>query len=102
MLNKVTPRTVILVKELGSLAEQIDDDLLSGASVYARDEWEALRGRWPSASQIAAGAVDLSDDELEVMIGKVRRFRAILEGFRRHALPAYGVWLPAAEVFQAA
>lgn len=83
---KITPRTESLVQDLGALAELIDDRLLAGATSSARDEWQALRRRWPSAAQLAAGVVDVSDEELEIMIGKVRRFRTILEAFRRRGL----------------
>lgn len=74
------------MQDLGALAELIDDRLLTGATSSAREEWQALRRRWPSAAQLAAGVVDVSDEELEIMIGKVRRFRTILEAFRRHGL----------------
>jgi hypothetical protein len=90
MIPKVTDRTESLVVELAALAERVDDHLLSAASPHAREEWDALRRRWPSTADVAAGAVTVSDDELDVMIGKVRRFRSILEGLRRHGLGALG------------
>jgi hypothetical protein len=99
---KVTPRTESLVQDLGALAALIDDRLLAGATSSARDEWQALRCRWPSAAQLATGTVDVSDDELEIMIGKVRRFRTILEAFRRHGLDARARRLQAESFAQAA
>jgi hypothetical protein len=84
---KITSRTESLVKALDGLAREIDlAELVSGASLGAREEWDALRRQWPSAEQIRAGAVAFSDDELELMVGKVRRFKSILEGFRAAAL----------------
>jgi hypothetical protein len=83
---KITSRTESLVNELGAIAGLIDDRLLAGASSSAREEWEALRRRWPSATHLALGVVDVSDADLEIMIGKVHRFRTILEAFRRHGL----------------
>jgi hypothetical protein len=83
---KITTRTESLVKELDVLAREIDlAELVAGASQGAREEWASLRKLWPSAEQIRAGAVAFSDDELGLMVGKVRRFKSILEAFRAAA-----------------
>ena len=99
---KISPRTETLVKQLGVIAGLIDDRLLAGASSSAREEWESLRRRWPSAAQLAAGVVDVTDHELEVMVGKVHRFRSILEAFRRHGLDTRAKRLQPAFYAQAA
>jgi hypothetical protein len=84
---KITSRTESLVKELDVLAREIDlAELVASASPGAREEWDSLRKQWPSAEQIRAGAVAFSDDELGLMVGKVRRFKSILEGFRAAAI----------------
>jgi hypothetical protein len=80
MTYKITARTEPLVLELGALAGDIESDLLGAASPDARQEWNALRLSWPTADQISAGAIGLSDDELAFMVGKVHRFRSILRG----------------------
>jgi hypothetical protein len=77
--HKTTPRTELLVRELGVLAKEIDAGLLAAASRAARHEWRNIRRRWPSEDQVRMGALPLSDDDLGFMLGKVRRFRAILE-----------------------
>lgn len=84
MRHKTTPRTELLVRELGVLAKEIDAGLLTVASRAARHEWRTLRHRWPSEDQIRMGALPLSDDDLCFMLEKVRRFRAILEERAAH------------------
>jgi hypothetical protein len=79
MMHKATAQTEILVTELGALARQIDAGPISSASDAARDEWLALRAQWPSPNEVRAGAVPLSDDDLALMVAKVRRFKEILQ-----------------------
>jgi len=79
MTQRNTPRTESLVRELRALARQIDGNVLAIASPSARAEWKSLRKRWPSDASVRAGTVDVSDEELEVMAAKVRRFQKILE-----------------------
>ncbi len=52
--------------------------LLDVASPDARAEWEKLESRFPSAVEIRAGFISLSNPELHEMRSKVRRFRDIL------------------------
>ena len=78
--HKTTPRTEGLVVTLVELALEIDNSLLGFASVAARAEWTRLRGEWPTTADVTTGRVCLSDEELEHMIRKVVRFRAILVG----------------------
>jgi hypothetical protein len=68
-----------LVIEAESLARDIDDGLLAYASPDARMEWAALRARWPWASSLhPSSPISSKDEDLAVIVGKVRRFRAIL------------------------
>jgi hypothetical protein len=68
-----------LVIEGESLAKEIDDALIAYASPDARMEWAALRARWPSAvGQHHTPAIAAEEDDLAIIVGKVRRFRAIL------------------------
>jgi hypothetical protein len=64
--------------ELHRAAEEIDDGLLSFASPEARREWMSLRPRW----QAASGAAAIVDDDLVVVVQKVRRFSAILRALK--------------------
>jgi hypothetical protein len=76
--HRTTARTETLVQRLGELAHEIDDSLLQAASLDARWEWNVLCETWPSAADVRAGVVGMSDDELDAMIGKVMRFKSIL------------------------
>jgi hypothetical protein len=90
--HKTTARTESLVQKLGELACEVDDSLLQAASVDARSEWNVLCETWPSAGEVRAGVIGLSDDDLDAMIAKVFRFKAILTGLkRRAAVPAPAV-----------
>ena len=72
-------KTEHLVTEGESLAKEIDEALIVYASPDARMEWAALRARWPLAvSHHRTPAITAEDDDLSVIVGKVRRFRAIL------------------------
>jgi hypothetical protein len=77
--HRTTTRTESLVHKLRELAREIDETLLAAASLDARGEWRTLRASWPSASAVRSGVIDLSDDELDAMIDKVKRFKSILD-----------------------
>jgi len=64
-----------LRQELDRVASEINDGLLSFASPAARDEWGSVRSRWWPAPPAAT----LGDDDLVVVVQKVRRFSAILQ-----------------------
>jgi hypothetical protein len=81
--HKTTLRTESLVRKLADLAREIDESLLSAASLDARIEWNVLCDTWPSAAEVRSGVVALSDDELDAMIGKVQRFKDILVRIKR-------------------
>jgi hypothetical protein len=80
---KTTTRTEALVRRLAELTHDIDDEQLAVASPEARAEWALVCGRWPTAAEIRSGFICLSDDELELMIGKVLRFKDILARLQR-------------------
>ncbi|HVR62056.1 MAG TPA: hypothetical protein VMU50_09165 [Polyangia bacterium] len=83
LTHKPTVRTETLVHQLTALAREIDGSCITLASPAARVEWTILREKWPTLADVRAGLVYLSDEALEVMIVKVRRFHDILLGPRR-------------------
>lgn len=70
--------TLRLTSESEALAREIEDRLIAYASPDARVEWDALRARWPWSAKRRSPADASLDDAPEVVIVKVRRFRAIL------------------------
>jgi hypothetical protein len=66
------------------LREEIPS-LLDVASPAAREEWGKLESRLPSTEEIANGFIDLSEETLDEIASKVRRFRDILGASRRPA-----------------
>lgn len=78
--HRMTARTESLVRRLVELAREIDEDFLDVASTEARWEWKVFCGTWPNVVDLRSGVVSRSDDELDAMIGKVLRFKAILAG----------------------
>lgn len=95
--HKTTARTASLVQKLGELAREVDDSLLQAASVAARSEWNVLCETWPSACDVRAGVIGLSDDELDAMIAKVFRFKSILARLKsRAAVPARAAYVAVA------
>jgi hypothetical protein len=95
--HRTTARTETLVQRLDELAGEIDDSLLQVASVDARWEWNALCDTWPSATDIRAGVIAMSDDELDAMIGKVLRFKTILARVKsRDGAPRLAPYIAAA------
>ena len=83
MSHKVTPRTEQTLVDLRRMAALLRPDL-GLASTAARLEWLSLQARWPSPAEIAAGTVALSQDELDQMLAKVRRFAEILSVIKPH------------------
>lgn len=67
-----------LTTESEALAREIEGRLIAYASPDARMEWDALRARWPWSGQRRPSVDASPDDEPEIVIGKVRRFKAIL------------------------
>jgi hypothetical protein len=74
----VTVRTAMLVRRLIELAVEIDSSCIDAASFEARVEWALVRQTWPTPADVRSGRVCLSDEELDLMISKVVRFRTIL------------------------
>jgi hypothetical protein len=77
MHHKVTERTRALVRALRKLAAEVEPRV-EGASEAARAEWMAAQAAWPTDFELARGVVEVSDDDLEVMHARVRRFGQIL------------------------
>jgi hypothetical protein len=82
MRHKITEKTASLVGRLGELAGEIEGGLLGAASADARSEWVLVRTSWPTSADVRSGVIGVSDDELDLMIEKVLRFRSILRRLR--------------------
>ena len=78
LMHKPTARTETLVQTLTELASEIESAAIASASPAARVEWMILREKWPTLAHVRAGLVYLSDEALELMLAKVRRFHTIL------------------------
>ena len=78
-MHKVTPRTVGIVEELQRLVGRAEDHL-PHASHAACAEWRTFRSALPSEHELRQGSVAMSDDVLEMMVGKIQRFYDILHG----------------------
>jgi hypothetical protein len=74
-------RSEQLRDQIEHVAAEIDDDLLSVASPEAREEWASARVQWRGG----AGVPKLVADDLAVVLGKVRRFGAILREMKGRA-----------------
>jgi hypothetical protein len=57
-------------------------DLLHLASPAAREEWLKVESRFPSPEELREGYIALSQEELDEIQAKVRRFRDILSAAR--------------------
>ena len=75
--HRLTTAIVRLVRELRSISEEIEPELHL-VSQAARDEWTSLQSTWPSDSDLREGATALTEDQLEAISAKVRRFRNIV------------------------
>jgi hypothetical protein len=76
---RMTTRTERLVLALQGMSDEIEPKLHL-VSHEARDEWRSVRGKWLSDGQLHAGAIGLTEGQLEVIEAKVRRFRDIVQG----------------------
>jgi hypothetical protein len=79
MLNR--SRLEQLRDEIELVASEIDDGLLKHASPEAKEEWEAARTSWRGAADRST----LVDEDLSVILTKVRRFGDILRHVKRKA-----------------
>lgn len=77
-MHEQPSENVRLTTESEALAREIEDRLIAYASADARLEWDALRARWPWSGQRRPSVDASPDDEPEIVIVKVRRFKDIL------------------------
>jgi hypothetical protein len=77
MRNRVTARIERLVRALRMMSDEIEPELHL-VSQAARDEWRSLQCTWPSDSELREGAIGLTEDQVEAISAKVRRFRTIV------------------------
>jgi hypothetical protein len=76
----LTKSTETLASEARALAREIETRLLAFASAEAREEWKAFRRRWSTDTfSEAPTPFPNLDEPFEVHVGRMRRFRAILE-----------------------
>jgi hypothetical protein len=78
MRYEVTTEVEAIVSEFRMLANELEASGLGCASSAARSEWQTFRRQWPSDEEFRLGIVERSIDELAWMLGKTRRFRAIV------------------------
>jgi hypothetical protein len=66
-----------LVLTLREMSQEIEPQL-HVISQMARDEWRSLQGTWPSDRQLREGATGLTEERLETIVAKARRFKEIV------------------------
>jgi hypothetical protein len=77
MSNSVSVRMERLVLTLREMSQEIEPEL-HAISQMARDEWRSLQGTWPSDRQLREGAAGLTEERLEAIVTKTRRFKEIV------------------------
>ncbi len=77
MSNFVAVRMERLVLTLRELSQEIEPEL-HVISQMARDEWRSLQGTWPSDRELREGATGLTEERLETIVAKARRFTEIV------------------------
>jgi hypothetical protein len=75
MRYKLTEGTQNRLRDLLNLIRETRP-CLAVASPSVRDEWDRIRGRFPSDDDVRQGYTSLSELELEEMRSKIQRFRA--------------------------
>jgi hypothetical protein len=83
MNHEVTSRSQRLLRDLRSLAGEIDEQSLARASAEARHEWSSLLGCLPTDADLRRGVILTTEDELEGFLTKASRFREILRSIER-------------------
>ena len=79
MTNGVAARMERLVLTLRKMSQEIEPEL-HVVSQMARDEWRSLQGTWPSESQLREGTTGFTEEQLEAIAVKARRFKDIVHG----------------------
>ena len=87
MRHRITEQGKRSLRALRVLTEEIPS-LLDLASPAAREEWGKLESRLPSSKEIEDGFIEFSDETLDEILSKMRRFRDILGAARRPPLRA--------------
>ena len=78
MRHAVTPKVERVVRDLRAISREIEPQMHL-VSQAARDEWTAVQAAWPSDEDLRQGTTALTEDELEDLEIKVRRFRGIVQ-----------------------
>jgi hypothetical protein len=66
------------LNELETLVTEIEGNLLQFASSGARSEWSTFRESCVSAESDLTKSFGTAHDDLEILVSKARRFRAVL------------------------
>jgi hypothetical protein len=77
MTNGVTATMERLVSTLREVSEEIEPEL-HAVSQMARDEWRSLQGTWLSEGQLREGTTGVTEEQLEAIAAKARRFKDIV------------------------
>jgi hypothetical protein len=80
--HAVTTKVEQILRTVIELGHEIEPHLHL-VSQAALDEWSALQNSLPAPEQLQAGAIALTEPELEVVEAKVRRFRDIVRALGR-------------------
>jgi hypothetical protein len=75
-----------LASTLAKIGAEIEPDLHL-VSQAARDEWRTLQSRWRPGLGREEIEPDLTDEEIEALEAKVRRFRDIVHGLAPKVIP---------------
>ena len=74
-----------LVRSVLSVAQDVGDQALASTSVEARSEWRELLGRLPTEDDLCRGVIAFGEDDLQQILSKAIRFRAIVGGLTANA-----------------
>lgn len=77
MSNSVSVRMERLMLTLREMSQEIEPEL-HAISQMARDEWRSLQSTLPSDGQLRDGATGLTEERLETIVAKARRFKEIV------------------------
>jgi hypothetical protein len=81
----LTSRLEQLVRSVLSVAQDVGDQALASTSVEARSEWRELLGRLPTEDDLCRGVIAFGEDDLQQILAKAIRFRAIVGGLTANA-----------------
>jgi hypothetical protein len=78
-MTHMTARVERFVRTLKELSQAVEPKLHL-ISPTARHEWRAFQGAWLADGELRQGATELTEDQLEALMVKARRFTDIVHG----------------------